>query len=184
MSQPVWECIGQLGDASPTEYGGYWIFRDKTGVYVEEAELLICPEEDEDEWDEESGEPKPEEPENYEVRRFSLERCTWTPKLFDMGVLSDNKYHPDHAAWWAAPEGGKKDRPQDSTYLSGVCSFADVELDELRRMFCSEDALQRAQAYRLIGEYHGWANLDDYPLMLTKTEVEERYKDVTVGTPR
>ena len=53
-NQPDWECIGQLGDADPIEHGGYWILRDKTGVYPEEGEFLVVPE------DEDGGELSPD----------------------------------------------------------------------------------------------------------------------------
>ncbi len=162
-NQPEWECIAQLGDMNPIDHGGYWVFKDKTGVYCEMGELLVVPE--------------PDSGEKYIVYRFDLERCTWTPKLFDMGVLSDNKFHPDYPAWFAKPEGEKKVRPQDSTYLSNICSFVDLELRELIGMFCSADPIQRAWAYQAIGDYHGFDNLDSYPLELSKREVKQRYKD-------
>lgn len=156
MSQPDWECIGQLGDVNPLDYGGYWIFRDKTGVYPEEGELLVVS-------DEEDG--------TNRVYRFILERCT-----YQNGILSDNKFHPDHPAWFAKPEAYRVSRPQDTTYLSGVSDFADYPLDELIQDFCSEDALKRASAYRVVGEYHGFENLDSDPLDLRNRECKQRYK--------
>ncbi len=173
MSQPDWECIGQLGDANPVEYGGLWVLRDKTGVYCEEAELLIVPDDDTD-W---AADRK------CVIYRFILERCHWTPKLFDMGVLSDNKFHLDHAAWWAEPEGNKVLRPQDSTYLSNLCSFTGIEGPDLIEMFCSADALQRAQAYRIVGEYHGFDNLDHDPLTLPRWQARRRY-ETRRGNPK
>ena len=155
MSQPDWECIAQLGDANPTEYGGYWIFRDKTGVYAPEGEYLFCP-------DDEDGE--------YEVYRFSLDKCT-----FINGVLSDNKFHPECSAWFATPEVRRDERPQDTTYLSNIASCMDSSVEELIGMFTSDDIVERAEAYRMVGEYHGFMNLDEYPLHLTRAEVERRY---------
>ena len=38
-------------------------------------------------------------------------------------------------------------------------------------------AIERANAYRAIGQYHGEENLDSDPLTLTKEEAEERYED-------
>ena len=80
MSQPISKLVGQLGDATPTEYGGYWVFVDETGVYAPEGELL--------EVDDETG--------RGTVWRFVLEDCT-----FIDGILSDNKYHPNKPAWFA-----------------------------------------------------------------------------------
>ena len=163
MSQPAWECIAQLGDKNPIDHGGYWILRDTTGVYPEEGELLIVPEED-------GG--------KYTIYRFILERCTFTD-----GVLSDNKFHPEHAAWWAKTEEERKARPQDSTYLKNIADFIGMDVEELADHFCSEDALKRAAAYRAVGDYHGFNNLDDYPLTMKRREVNARYKELRFKTP-
>lgn len=163
MSQPDWECIAQLGDADPIDHGGYWILRDKTGVYPEEAELLVVP-------DNEDGE--------YTIYRFTLEPCTYVN-----GVLSDNKFHPDHAAWWAGTEKERKFRPQDTTYLKNIADFIGMDVDELAGHFCSEDALQRATGYRAVGDYHGFDNLDNYPLTMKRREVKARYKELRFKTP-
>jgi len=31
--QPVWKCIGRVGDVDPIAYGGGFIYKDETGVY-------------------------------------------------------------------------------------------------------------------------------------------------------
>lgn len=147
MSQPTWKFVANLGDASPIEYGGYFIYVDETGVYAPEGEWLESPDDDNGTW---------------VVRRFSLERCT-----FIDGVLSDNRFHPEHAAWFARD-------------IAGVASFIGVETSELIEWLCSEDVLERADAWRAIGDYHGFANLDDYPLTLNKSEVEARYADLSL----
>jgi len=165
MSQPVWECIGQLGDANPIDYGGYWIFRDTTGVYSPEGELLIAP-------DEENGE--------YKIYRFDLEKCT-----FIDGILSDNKFHPDKSAWWAKTEAERKVRPQDTTYLKNIADFTDMEVEDLVSDFCSDDILDRARAYQSVGDYHGFDNLDHDPLTMTLRAVKARFrvKKYRVKTP-
>jgi hypothetical protein len=41
---------------------------------------------------------------------------------------------------------------------------------------CSESPLDRAVAYRAIGDYHGFINLDESPLTdLDRSEIEARY---------
>lgn len=39
--QPRWKLVAQLGDVHPIDYGGYFVYRDTTGVYEEEAEVLM-----------------------------------------------------------------------------------------------------------------------------------------------
>ena len=137
MSQPKWKLVGNLGDATPLEYGGYWVYTDETGVYAPEAEIYF--------------------PETGEVYRFILEPCT-----FDNGILSDNPYHKDHPVWF-----------DDS--IKGMASFVGIEPSQLVAEFLSDDPLERADAWRTVGDYHGYDNLDSYPLVLTAEEAEKRY---------
>jgi hypothetical protein len=155
--QPEWKLIAQLGDANPLDYGGYFIYEDTTGVYAPEGELLISPDSDED------GQ--------WTVYRFSIDRCT-----LENGILSDNRFHPDSAAWFAKPESEKANRPQDTTYLSNVADFCGMPLEEMQRLFISDSPVERAHGYRAVGEYHGFDNLDQYPLTFkSREEVEARY---------
>ena len=43
--QPKWKLLANLGDANPIDYCGYFVYRDETGVYRDEAEKLISPDE-------------------------------------------------------------------------------------------------------------------------------------------
>ena len=95
-----------------------------------------------------------------EVRRVLLERCTLVND-----VLSDNQFHPAHPAWFA-----------DS--IQAIANYCDVQADELRRWLCSESAVERAQAYCRVLDYHGWENGDSYPLTLTRTEAKKRYRGI------
>ncbi len=142
--QPNWKLVAQLGDKNPIEYGGYFIYEDTTGVYPPEGELLISPEDDSGKW---------------EIRRFILEPCT-----FIDGILSDNKYHPNHPAWFARD-------------LKSVADFGGMAIDQLVLDLIGDEIHAKAQAWRLIGEYHGFDNLDSYPLYFKRSEVEARYKE-------
>jgi len=157
--QPKWKMIANLGDAAPFDYGGFFIFTDEPGVYPAEAVLL-----------EVNDENVEIEETTYTAHRFILERCSYVD-----GILSDNKFHRDHPAWFAHPEEGKKERPQDTTYLSNVASHCGIEEAELIRLFCSEDPCERAVAYRAVGEYHGMANLDEDPDTLTYQQAIAKY---------
>jgi hypothetical protein len=152
--QPSWKLIANLGDASPLDYGGYFVYRDETGVYPEEAEILLL----DDEGDEDS---------KYTVYRVVLDPL----KLVD-GYLVPLKYDPS----WPHPveqydEWFHKD-------LAGVASSIGTTKEDLEAAFTSPDPLVRANAYRTIGEYHGWENLDSDPLTgLKRSEVKKRYRD-------
>jgi hypothetical protein len=155
--QPKWEFIVNLGDASPLDYGGYFVYRDTTGVYEEEAELLIV----DDEQDENS---------TYTVYRIMLERI----KLVD-GYLVPFRYDKT----WPHPLERYDEWFHDK--LGDVASSFGTTKEELEKDFTSADPLKRAHAYRAIGDYHGWENLDGYPLTgLTRKTVEERYREELV----
>ncbi len=146
--QPEWECIANLGDVDPVDYGGYFVLRDKTGVHEAEAEFVDTRDDGTDvvEWT---------------VYRFILDKCTYID-----GVLSDNKYHPEHPAWF--------------NELRGVAAYCgvgdDADVDGLIAALCSENPIERADAYSAVAEYHGWENFDSYPLTFTdRAEAEARY---------
>ncbi len=144
--QPKWQLLVNIGDATPLDYGGLFVFRDETGIYPEEMESLEVQNPDADD----------DSDLRYEVRRCVLERCTLTN-----GILSDNQFHPEHPAWFAGD-------------LAGVAANIGSTKEDLERMLCSEDPLERAEAYRAIGDYHGWDNFDSDPLTLTRAEAETR----------
>lgn len=91
-------------------------------------------------------EPNEGEKEIYRVYRFSLDRL-----------------EPDQEEWF------HKD-------LSRAASCAGMDPDELREWFCSGDLRKRALAYMTVGDYHGYDNLDAYPLELTAKEAKKRYR--------
>lgn len=141
--QPVWKFVANLGDANPIDHGGLFVYVDETGVYAPEMERL---------------EPSDDGKETWEVRRVCLDKCTFVD-----GVLSDNKFHPSIAAWFA----------KDIEYLASFLGIAEADFIE---MICSNDAMKLAVTYEAIGQYHGWDNLDAYPLTFTKREeIEARY---------
>jgi len=74
--------------------------------------------------------------------RFILERCTYDR---ENDILSDNKYHPEICAWFWKPRA-------DMQPLAG---YTGVSVDDLIESFCSEDPVERAYAYRAVGQYYG-----------------------------
>lgn len=133
----------------PLEYGGYFVYVDETGVYPPEAELL------------EVEELYDGRDQSYTVHRFTLEPCTYVN-----GVLSDNPYHPSNPVWFVVHDG-----------LNVLASYIGTSTTDLIKLFTSNDPIERAHAWRAVGEYHGFENLDDYPLQLSRAEAEERYRE-------
>ncbi len=162
-NQPQWKFLANLGDANPLDHGGYFVYEDETGDYPPEAEVLVI-----------DNESEPAEAKlTYTVYRFALDKCTYVK-----GILSDNKYHPEHPAWWAGTEEERKNRPQETTCLKNLADqFDGMAVEDLAAKFCSDNPLDRAWAYREVGEYHGFENLDHDPFTLTRAEAEERYKE-------
>ncbi len=145
--QPNWKLLANLGDVNPIDHGGYFVYQDTTGIYTEEAEKLFVYED------------------SWQIYRFPLDRLKMV-----QGYLVPLRYSPD----WPEPlprydEWFHKD-------LDRVASCVGRSVEELREAFCSEDARVRAFAYEAIGDYHGYENLDGYPLTFTtREEIEARY---------
>lgn len=199
--------LGNLGDGDPFAYGGLFVYVDSNGraqaelvepcddfEIADEPDLVEMinemahavaerwvartnntqmTNEEFEELKERLGEYFEEKVGKWTIRRFDIDKCT-----FINGVLSDNKFHSEHPAWWAKPESEKVERPQDSTYLSSIASCVSQTSEELIEAFCSDDPLVRARAYQAVGDFHGFDNLDSYPIqILTKQEMNNRYNE-------
>ena len=148
--QPKWKLVVQLGDVNPIDYGGYFVYEDETGVYEPEAELLDSAETDDGTWI---------------VHRFSLDRCKMVESF-----LVPHKYN---ASW---PHPANRYDEWFNRDLDQVSVHCGIPVETLRAQLCAESAIERAQAYRAIGEHHGFENLDSDPLTFTdRAEVEARY---------
>jgi hypothetical protein len=153
--QPDWELLENLGDASPVDYGGYFVYADRTGVYTEEAELLEAPDDD-------------DAPEGWTVYRVTLDRC----KLHN-GHLIPYAYD----ASWPHPVSAYVE--WFDTNLDDVAASMDYHpVEKLRADLCAANPVRRAHAYRALGDYHGWENFDSDPLTFhDRAEVEARYQE-------
>jgi hypothetical protein len=152
-NQPIWKLVANLGDNDPIEHGGLFVYEDTTGVYPPEIELLEPPSEEFADYSEDSNwSPSA----RWTVRRAVCEPCTYID-----GVLSDNKHHPESAAWFA-----------DS--VDSIAESFGMEASEFIRMLTAGSTVERAEAWRMIGDYHGWDNLDAYPIEWNHAQILRR----------
>jgi hypothetical protein len=149
MSQPSWKFVTNLGDATPLEYGGLFIYTDETGVYPPEMERV-----------------KPIEDEQLEIHRVSLDRY----KMLD-GHLVPYNYD---VTWPHLP---RAYNPWFAEDLGKVADYVDMKKEHIVDALCSDDPVRLAAAYRAIGDYHGWENLDSYPHTVSQDEARKRYKE-------
>lgn len=158
MSQPKWEFVTNLGNASPIDYGGYFLYRDTTGVYGFEAEVLQEP-------------PDCDKKKRWTVYRVCLDQYKivkkdYTEYMVPMGY-DDTWTHAIHqyAPWF---QGG----------IHAVAECLGTTGEELLEALCSNDGKKIAWAYQCLGSFHGFENFDSDPLILKRSEVEERYKEI------
>ena len=150
MGQPVWKTVYETDDES--------VFEDTTGEYPPEMEVT----QEADERDPDTGLTP------VETFRFSLDRLQHCPCANDgekgpcphviNGAWEESWPHPMHRyiEWFS----------RDLASVAHSHGMSDDGTDgaaELRRMLCSEDVQERANAYRCIGGHHGFVNLDGYP---------------------
>ncbi len=102
-----------------------------------------------------------EESSKHLVYEFDCERCT-----YGNGVLSDNKSHPEISAWFGKPK--DLERLADCFGTSPAEFIFDI---------CSDDPIRRAMAWRMVGEYFGYENLDSEPLKKTSAELRTRLSE-------
>lgn len=140
--QPEWHCLANIGDANPIDHGGKFVLVDATGVYAPEMEVVERMEHLKNTW---------------HVWRFPMDKCTYIN-----GVLSDNKFHPESAAWFADD-------------IESTARTMGTDAETLIGQLCSEDPRERAEGYYCLWTCHSADNFDSYPLELDREEVEERY---------
>ena len=155
--QPNWQLIVNLGDVQPIDHDGYFVYRDTTSGYTEEAEKLFA---------------------NYDIDG----QDTWTVYRIILDRLKEARDSAGQV--YLVPLRFDETRPHPVSHydewfhrdLAKVADFAGTTTQEMRDMLCSDDAIKRAIAYENIYAYHGWENGDSYPLIFnTREEVEARY---------
>lgn len=154
-NQPSWHCIANLGDATPSEYGGAFVLVDKRGVYTPELWLYDA--------------------DSRALSCFSIERCTPCPS--NPENLGDNRFHPELPAWFGTRE--KLESAADSNgmeyheleqhltssnpmerawgYLSLVGHYGDFEFDQYPRKLTRKEATVLCNRFlRQIAAANNW----------------------------
>lgn len=150
-NQPVWEYLGNLGDASPVEHGGLFVFRDKTGVYTDEVSR----------WDADI----------HFLYRFPIDRLElWAGHLVPYGFTE--KSHRE-----GLPHPLNKYYEWFDGDLEAIGNFVGKTARELQAEFISPDPLVRARAYEDVGRYWGFDNFDSYPLHMSERSFEAWLKE-------
>lgn len=147
--QPIWEFVANLGDATPLDSGGLFLYRDSTGQYAPELERL-----------------ETDNGTRYEIHRVTLEKCAC---LDGRRVTHDRDFARadplTYEEWF-------------SKSLADVARSMGMALHDLIKDLRSDDIVERARGYQAIYDYHGWIEGDQYPATMTRAEVEARYATV------
>lgn len=183
MSQPVWKTLHALGDLG-------CIYADETGAYAPEAEIWeeYEPDPQENFPDDECG-SRADDDEDWcratraqhtveaggtgedtsaqACRHFTLDRHNrqrFRVYRIVLGQLERKQL----------PDGGWTVDAWFGDDLGSAARSAGVTRESLVDGFCSPDPVERYWAYDAVGCYHGWDNLDDYPLDLSEKELRAR----------
>lgn len=130
-NQPTWRRIANLGDVNPLDYGGLYVYIDRTKQYEAEIELL-------DVADTEDEQPQ------WKIYRTPIDRCTFVD-----GVLSDNKFHPELPAWFAKslPSIAETAGIDELALITALCGEDIVQRAEAYRDIASYHGWENFDAY-------------------------------------
>lgn len=138
---PDWELVANLGDVNPIDFGGYFVYRDKNGIYAPEAELVIAPDDD--------GRKR------WTVYRFILENlCVFGDVQHGPGTMVSNI-----STEWFWDK------------LPGIAQSTGMTLEDLIHGLLADDPIGRAWSWKAIGEHEGFDNLDSYPDKYSEAQI-------------
>ena len=148
-----------IGDVDPLGYGGGFVYRLLPSSNGSGFELEYIDPPPDEEFDTKGA--------LWTIYRTPLDRCIPNPAKKGAWVNASLLDRPlpcplgTYSEWWG-----------DDVQAMVAC----MDHSTFAQDMASEDPLLRARAYQTIGQYHGWENLDSYPLMLTRAEVTKRYR--------
>ena len=162
--QPKWTCIANLGDASPIEHGGCFVFTDDTNVYSAEMEVWFPGEEV---WDEDDPNVDDDGTKGT-AYRIMLDRC----EFLHFQETGEEILIP--FSIWEKAYVLKEELPYSIKKYKEWFSDRAIALN-IQAYITSDDPVDRAVGYRELCEYAGYYTFDQYPLKLTEEEARERY---------
>ena len=179
MNQPVWGCIGSIGDKDLVRHGGGLVMADirelnepEEGVPRHRQEVRYCQEL----WYIKPPTDDMKDPESEEGYKAGAVWHVYTVILERMKEVSKARviylvaahYQPDYPLSVSTYQGWFV------KHLHSVCDHHGVDEKDLRDYLMSEDPMKRAQAYMAIGDTLGFGNFDEYP----RTRDEQGIKDL------
>lgn len=96
---------------------------------------------------------------------------TWIEDVAD-AELPDNKTHEMYGVDLEDIDGAVNGSRNQWVNVEGVSRCCDIPVEELKRLAAGTPQ-ERALAVWIVAGYHGWANFDSYPELLTEIEVEK-----------
>jgi len=193
--EPEVVVLGNLGDKSPLDYGGLIVFR-----YVNRGKAYIGAEYWDEPLEEEQRKYKVWTAELapgmdlgefatreeaireirkrlkpvYEMTESSTKVEFWVDNAWVGGAFLDERGEDRYTVYRFDIE---DDPVKDLNWADwfAIVDTMGVSVTELGEMSISPNPLQRAELYRMVGDHHGWDNIDGYPLRLSRPEMEERW---------
>jgi len=104
----------------------------------------------------------------------------WDDDLYYVEAEYWNAPEYDSGPYWVYRFSVENDVFMDLSWVKDwdrVARYAGILPVEFWRAARSRDPLDRAQVYRIVGEYHGWENIDSDPEKYTREEMEKRWPE-------
>jgi hypothetical protein len=164
VRQPIWKCVGHIGDIDPIAHGGGFVYADDADIYPPEMTYF-----------------EPASDENWERygrnAQVTVYRLVLDPPRFKTltekgkGLYFSSEELPAserNDTWYWYNEWYVKDLP-------GIAESVGSSTFSLLRGLMSKNPLHRAFVYgELIGHF-GPHEFDSYPLQMTEKEAYKRY---------
>jgi hypothetical protein len=137
-NQPCYHCVENIGDADPFVHGGAFVCVDKFNVYHPILLILdTCPD---------------HEHYTHRLSEITLDRCFPIKKNSKLIGIGSNPYHTEICEWFG-----------NEASLETLANFTGRLFDSFVGSFCSSYPVERALAYKVVADYYGLQEFDQYP---------------------